>query len=105
MPNQTQIQETTQTTQTQGPVPIISNSKWSEWNTKVIDQSPRIGNPPPMPYLKGVVNDNPMYSFATIDGSNPDVRGIISQREPYAQEELMTKYGNLNSGFGTDLGR
>lgn len=83
----------------------ITNSKWSEWNTKVINQTPRVGNPPPMPYLSEVVNNNPMYSFAIDNGQSPDVRGIISQREPYAQEELMTKYGNLDSRVGTDLGR
>ncbi len=93
------------------PVTII-NSKWSEWNVNVINNEQRVGNPPPMPYLKEVINNSPMYLFAdnadsnTLStGSNPDVRGIISQREPYAQEELMTKYGNLNSRVGTNLGR
>jgi hypothetical protein len=87
---------------------VIANNRWSAWNTDSIEMPLRIGNKPPQPNLVSIENKNRMYAFAEtiIDTDNyGTVTGIVSAREPYAQEELMTKYGNLESRVGTNLGR
>ena len=78
------------------------NKRWSAWNTDAIEMPIRVGNRPPQPMLISISNDNSMYNFA---GTDIPITGIVSAREPYAQEELMTKYGNLESRVGTNLGR
>ena len=82
-----------------------SHKNWSEWNTKIIEEKIRVGNRPPQPMLIPVNNNNVMYSF--IDYSKPNdiyMFGINTKREPYAQVELITKYGNLNTRVGTNMG-
>ncbi len=81
-------------------------NRWSAWNTDAIEMPIRVGNRPPQPMLVSINNDNSMYNFANVNEKTDGyVTGIVSAREPYAQEELMTKYGNLESRVGTNMGR
>jgi hypothetical protein len=87
-----------------------NNKQWSEWNDSIIKNKIRIGVRPPQPMLIPVDNNNVMYSFLDVNDMTTQenigiLRGINMKREPYAQVELITKYGNLNSRLGTSLGR
>jgi hypothetical protein len=101
---QTQATQTTQATQ----VPVISNqviyeSKWTPFPAMN-------GVRPPNPSVVPVPYDGSMYSFLdsqSIEGSQRqwDVRSLQTNREPYTQQELITKYGNMESRVGTNMGR
>jgi hypothetical protein len=82
--------------------PPGTGPRYSLWNTKLAGTVP--GNHPPVPYIvAGPEGLNELYNIDPNIQNN--VYSIISLREPYAQEELITRYGNLETKLGTNLGR
>jgi hypothetical protein len=89
-----------------------TNTNWSSWNNGQ-------QTAPPLPVQPGQSMFQPMFipmpfddqlvpgaSLSDVEKGTPikSVVGIYSNRKPYAQVELITKYGNLDSRVGTGLG-
>ena len=68
-----------------------------------------MGTRPPNPQFQP--QQSQPYIKPQIRLPNPNEHGtypvglIQSRREPYAVQEIYTQYGDLESGFGTNLGR
>lgn len=89
------------------PVPTgpSTGPRYSLWNTKLAGTVN--GNHPPVPYVVAPVGYivGPDLNGSIDPNIQNNVYSITSLREPYAQEELITKYGNLETKVGTNLGR